>query len=181
MHGHARPGVLAIVVALLALLLPTTRPAAAAPAAPRPAVAPATTAAAPRPAARVAAAAPARARAYLVRPSDTLSRIAERYLGDPARWREIHARNRNLLRSPDLIRPGDRLRLPPDAIGLPQAPPERTYTVARGDSLWRIAGAELGDPGRWPELYRANRGLIRSPDLLRPGWTLQLPPGGGGV
>ena len=66
------------------------------------------------------------------------------------------------------------------AIGLPLAPPERTYTVAKGDSLTRIAAAELGDPGRWPELYRQNRGLIRSPDLLQPGWTLRLPPGGGG-
>ena len=177
MSGHARPGVLAIAVALLALIPPATRPAEAAPASPRPAVA--SVAAAQRPVARLAVA-PARARAYLVRPSDTLSRIAERYLGDPARWRELYARNRNLLRSPDVIRPGDRLRLPPDAIGLPLAPPERTYTVARGDSLTRIAAAELGDPGRWPELYRQNRGLIRSPDLLQPGWTLRLPPGGGG-
>jgi nucleoid-associated protein YgaU len=178
MSGHAHPGVLAIIVALLALISPATRPAEAAPALPHPAVAPAP--AAPRPAVRLALA-PARARTYLVRPSDTLSRIAGRYLGDPARWRELYARNRNLLRSPDVIRPGDRLRLPPDAIGLPVARPERTYTVASGDSLSRIADAELGDPGRWPELYRQNRGLIRSPDLLRPGWILRLPPGGGGL
>jgi nucleoid-associated protein YgaU len=51
-----------------------------------------------------------------------------------------------------------------------------TYRVRPGDSLWRIADAELGDPGRWPEIYRLNRGTIDSPDLLQPGWVLRLPP-----
>ncbi|GAA1931833.1 LysM peptidoglycan-binding domain-containing protein [Streptantibioticus ferralitis] len=57
-----------------------------------------------------------------------------------------------------------------------------TYMVAPGDTLWDIARAHLGDPLRWPVIYRLNRGRIQDdghrlhdPDLLHPGWTLHLP------
>jgi nucleoid-associated protein YgaU len=60
--------------------------------------------------------------------------------------------------------------------------PER-YTVQPGDSLWSIAQAKLAsdDPRRvaryWPLIHRANRAQIGStPDLILPGWTLNLPP-----
>lgn len=51
------------------------------------------------------------------------------------------------------------------------------------DTLWRIAGRELGDPRRWPEIYRLNVGqpvgahaVLTDPNVLQPGWTLRLPP-----
>jgi DNA-binding SARP family transcriptional activator len=51
------------------------------------------------------------------------------------------------------------------------------------DSLWRIAGRELGDPARWPEIFTLNRGRLQpdggrlvDPDLIYPGWILRLPP-----
>jgi hypothetical protein len=61
------------------------------------------------------------------------------------------------------------------------APP--TVTVRPGDSLWTIAGAELGPAANdqqiaiaWPYWYRANRQLIgRDPNLLRPGTRLNRP------
>lgn len=65
-----------------------------------------------------------------------------------------------------------------------------TVTVQPGDSLWTIAGAELGPAATdqqiaiaWPYWYRANRPLIgRDPNLLRPGSELSRPatgpPGG---
>jgi nucleoid-associated protein YgaU/DNA-binding SARP family transcriptional activator len=57
---------------------------------------------------------------YVVVPGDTLSGIAGRFLGDPARWRELYARNRGVahlpdgrsLTDPDLIWPGLRLAFP---------------------------------------------------------------------
>ncbi len=68
---------------------------------------------------------------YVVEPPhggyyDSLWDIAERFLGDGQRWREIYELNESreqpdgrALTRPELIRPGWRLRLPGDATGLP--------------------------------------------------------------
>ena len=57
-----------------------------------------------------------------------------------------------------------------------------TYTVKKGDTLWSIAGRELGDPMRFGEIARANEAaypsLASNPDLIQPGWQLALPTGG---
>jgi len=58
-----------------------------------------------------------------------------------------------------------------------------TYTVERGDSLWRITARVLGDgaddsqiAASWPLLYRANEGVIGdNPSLIHPGQELTIP------
>jgi len=35
-----------------------------------------------------------------------------------------------------------------------------THIVKRGDTLWDLAARYLGNPFRWPELYRRNTSLI---------------------
>jgi nucleoid-associated protein YgaU len=47
-----------------------------------------------------------------VRPGDTLSAIADQFYGDPAKFRIIFAANRNQLDDPDVIVPGQVLRIP---------------------------------------------------------------------
>ena len=49
---------------------------------------------------------------YTVQSGDTLSAIAERHYGKASRWHEIFAANRDQIEDPDLIRPGQVLRLP---------------------------------------------------------------------
>lgn len=46
-------------------------------------------------------------------------------------------------------------------------PPAR-YTVARGDSLWRISEIHYDNGRRYPRIYRANRDRIGDPNLIYP-------------
>ena len=57
-----------------------------------------------------------------------------------------------------------------------QQPKRATYTVRRRDTLWSIAGTQLGDPMRWPELAQMNPGVVGpAPDfLIRAGSTLAV-------
>ena len=49
---------------------------------------------------------------HTVRSGDTLSRIANEFYGDPAKFRIIFAANRQVLDDPDVIVPGQVLRIP---------------------------------------------------------------------
>lgn len=49
---------------------------------------------------------------HTVAPGDTLSSIADTFYGDPAKFRIIFAANRNQLDDPDVIVPGQVLRIP---------------------------------------------------------------------
>lgn len=51
-----------------------------------------------------------------------------------------------------------------------------TYTVMRGDSLWRIAGKSeiYNNPYEWPLIYKANSDKIRDADLIYPGQNFTI-------
>ncbi len=51
-------------------------------------------------------------RTYVVVPGDSLSKIAKREYGDAAAWTRIFEANRDTITNPDLIHPGQTLRLP---------------------------------------------------------------------
>ncbi len=53
-----------------------------------------------------------------------------------------------------------------------------SYTVVRGDSLWRIAAASAiyGNPYMWPLIYKANP-HIKDADLIYPGDKEAIPRG----
>ncbi len=57
-----------------------------------------------------------------------------------------------------------------------------TVKVHRGDTLWDISGSKLGDPHRWPEIYKLNRDKpqpngfrLTDPDEIDVGWILKIP------
>ena len=56
-----------------------------------------------------------RARTYTVVAGDSLSKIAKRELGDANKWKAIYEANRDQIKNPDLIHPGQVLNLPPNA------------------------------------------------------------------
>jgi uncharacterized protein YidB (DUF937 family) len=49
---------------------------------------------------------------YTVTPGDSLSKIAKRFYGDGNRWQKIFDANRDQIKDPDLIRPGQKLKIP---------------------------------------------------------------------
>ena len=51
-------------------------------------------------------------RTYTVKPGDSLSKIAKSLYGDAARWTAIYDANRDSIKNPDLIYPGQVLKLP---------------------------------------------------------------------
>jgi nucleoid-associated protein YgaU len=51
----------------------------------------------------------------------------------------------------------------------------RTYTVAKGDSLSKIAKQFYGSAGEWKKIYEANKDVIKNPDLIYPGQTFKIP------
>lgn len=51
-------------------------------------------------------------RSYVVVAGDSLSKIAQRVYGDAQEWRKIYDANRDTIQNPDLIHPGQTLRLP---------------------------------------------------------------------
>lgn len=122
---------------------------------------------------------------YVVQPGDSLWRIAEQKLGAGERYPEIISLNADLLgNGPDFLKPGWRLQLPAAAAPLSATGDELTVTVAKGDTLSRIAETHLGDPSRWVDIYDASTAIVQpdgrrltDPDQIDIGWTLTIPAG----
>ncbi len=57
------------------------------------------------------------------------------------------------------------------AASTPESPTK--YTVAKGDSLWKIAEQTYGEGEKWNEISKANK--LRNPDLIQVGEELELP------
>ncbi len=51
------------------------------------------------------------------------------------------------------------------------------HTVEKGDSLWKIAAATLGNGARYEEIFQANRPMLSDPDKIYPGQVLRIPQG----
>lgn len=116
-------------------------------------------------------------------------------------WRLVKEANVGRLQSgdPKLVFPGEEVLLPPVATTTavavavsepttamaspqPKSPTEVTHVVRPGDTLSGIADAEDGDASAWPAIAERNHGVVQpdgraleDPDLILPGWSLQVP------
>ena len=50
---------------------------------------------------------------YTVASGDTLSKIAKKFYGNANEWKRIFEANRDILKDPDKIFPGQKLKIPP--------------------------------------------------------------------
>lgn len=51
----------------------------------------------------------------------------------------------------------------------------QTYTVQKGDCLWKIAKQFYGNGSEYPKIFNANGDQISSPNLIYPGQVLTIP------
>lgn len=49
---------------------------------------------------------------YTVVKGDSLSKIAKQFYGNASQWRKIYEANKDLIKNPDLIHPGQTFRIP---------------------------------------------------------------------
>jgi len=56
------------------------------------------------------------------------------------------------------------------------AKPSQYYKVKSGDSLSKIAKSVYGDAMKYPEIFEANKPMLKDPDKIYPGQVLRIPP-----
>ncbi len=57
----------------------------------------------------------------------------------------------------------------------PPPAPSKTYTVQAGDTLSKIAKANLGNAADYMKIFEANRDQLSDPDKIKPGQVLRIP------
>lgn len=53
--------------------------------------------------------------------------------------------------------------------------PAKMVTVRSGDTLSKIAKEQLGNANRYPEIFEANKPMLKDPDAIFPGQVLRIP------
>ncbi len=122
------------------------------------------------PAAAIAPAAPAKLNVVVVKPGDSLWKLAEENLGKGLRWHDLLAVNPAIVDA-DHIEAGSQIFLPSIASSF------RTATkiiVRKGDTLTSIAHAQFGHASYWSCIAQANP-AIRDANVIFEGQVLLLP------
>jgi nucleoid-associated protein YgaU len=47
--------------------------------------------------------------------------------------------------------------------------------IQKGDTLWAIAAAQLGNGSKYPAIVEANKEVIKNADLIFPGQKILIP------
>lgn len=134
----------------------------------------------------LAGAQPLRFTQHTIDAGETMQTIAKRAYGDESLWTAIA--KANPLTDPAALRVGMTLRIPIDPSDIQGLPAPRKpaapakprfpleYVVQEGDSLSVVAKRFYGRSSLYGRIFDANRALLRTPDELKPGMRLLIPP-----
>ncbi|MEM8926040.1 MAG: peptidoglycan-binding protein LysM [Actinomycetota bacterium] len=64
----------------------------------------------------------------------------------------------------------DEIEVPEDAAG-----ESELHVVEKGDTLSAIAKKHYGDANKYPQIFEANRPMLKDPDMIFPGQVLRIP------
>ena len=127
---------------------------------------------------------PAGGSTYIVVKGDSLWKIAKKLYGDGTKWGLIYEANKSTIKDPSKIWPGQVLIIgnatSGGTTGSTTTTPStsqtgNTYTVVKGDSLWKIAKKLYGDGNKWGKIYEANKSTIKDPRVIVSGQVLIIP------
>lgn len=137
---------------------------------------------------------------HTVKKGENLSRIALMYY-KTADWKKIAEANN--IANPNIIKVGQELKIPQETAQVETTPPaaespitqtpeptpisvstqttvnpneaiaSATYSVVKGDNLWKIAVRAYGDGYKWVQIARENK--LKNPNLIHPSNILILP------
>lgn len=108
---------------------------------------------------------------HVVVKGESLWSIAEKELGSGYKWKDLAIANGL---NTSILEVGQKLNLPeltkPETA---QAINSSSYTVVKGDSLWKIAVRAYGDGFAWTRIATANN--LKNPSLIHSGNVLTIP------
>lgn len=139
---------------------------------------------------------------YTVEPNDNYWTISQKVYGDGSYFKAIYQHNSRQHPKPERLQVGEVLQVPdvatlqklyPDLCPKPGhaattsqrmtpasariRPGTKVYVVEEGDTLYRIAKEQLGNPSKFGQIYQLNRDVLRDIDYLKPGTELLIPTG----
>jgi nucleoid-associated protein YgaU len=109
---------------------------------------------------------------------DSWWKLAEIYLGNGGRWRELRGMNPTGTNRPELLLLGSTVLVPTGVAGR-GTPVAKSVTVRKGDTLWGLAREHLGRGAAWKCLAEANPEL-GEPTRLQIGQRVMMPAEGMG-
>lgn len=63
-----------------------------------------------------------------------------------------------------------------ESINVANSEPDATfYTVAKGDTLWKVASDHYGNGAKYEMIFEANKPMLSHPDKIYPGQVLRIP------
>ena len=106
------------------------------------------------------------------KPNDTLSAIAEELLGGADKWQDIYNANRDSIKNPNKLTPGQDLRIP-GMDNAPQAPLNPTGAAAPGPPL--VDNTSFLDKNHKApaKVEKLNAGTDFVEGMMRRGWTVE--------
>lgn len=108
---------------------------------------------------------------YVVRPGDTLMKIAFENYGDLYKWKDIYEANKDRISNPNAVPPGTQLQLDPSAR-VTVAHSGSQYMIKGGDTLGTISTDVYGTRRKWKRLWQNNKELIPDPNKIYAGFYL---------
>ena len=109
---------------------------------------------------------------YVVKPGDTLMKIAFSIYGDIDRWKDLHEWNRGKVKSVSRLHTGTKLTYETPVHAFSAEELGHSYTIKQGDTLANIADEVYGRKMKYRKLQNYNKSLIKNANRIFAGFTI---------